>query len=44
MTRKNFDKQFKLAAVKLAIEDNMTVSEVLRELFIYYNTLYRLIS
>ena len=44
MTRKTFDKQFKIAAVKLVIEDNMTVSEVSKELSIHYNTLYRWIS
>lgn len=31
MTRKSFDKQFKLAAVKLVIEDNMTIAEVSKE-------------
>lgn len=44
MTRKTFDKQFKIAAVKLVIEDNMTVLEVSKELSIHYNTLYRWIS
>lgn len=44
MIRKTFDKQFKIAAVKLVIEDNMTVSEVSKELSIHYNTLYRWIS
>lgn len=44
MTRKTFDKQFKIAAVKLVIEDNMTISEVSKELSIHYNTLYRWIS
>jgi transposase len=44
MKRKTFDKQFKIAAVKLVIEDNMTVSEVSKELSIHYNTLYSWIS
>lgn len=44
MTLKTFDNQFKIAAVKLVIEDNMTVSEVSKELSIHYNTLYRWIS
>ena len=28
MARRSYDKQFKMAAVKLVLEDNMTVSEV----------------
>lgn len=44
MTRRSYDKQFKMAAVKLVLEDNMTVSEVSKELSIHYNSLYRWIS
>ena len=33
-----------MAAVKLVLEDNMTVSEVSKELSIHYNSLYRWIS
>ena len=44
MARRSYDKQFKMAAVKLVLEDNMSVSEVSKELDIYYNSLYRWIS
>ena len=44
MARRSYDKQFKIAAVKLVLEDNMTVSEVSKELSIHYNSLYRWIS
>ena len=44
MARKSYDKQFKMAAVKLVLEDNMSVSEVSKELDIHYNSLYRWIS
>ena len=44
MARRSYDKQFKMAAVKLVLEDNMTVSQVSKELFIHYNSLYRWIS
>ncbi len=44
MARRSYDKQFKMAAVKLVLEDNMTVSEVSKELSIHYNSLYRWIS
>ena len=44
MACRNYDKQFKIAAVKLVLEDEMTVSEVSKELSIHYNTLYRWIS
>ena len=44
MTRRSYDKQFKMAAVKLVLEDNMTVAEVSKELDIHYNSLYRWIS
>ena len=44
MICKTYDKQFKIAAVKLVIEDNMSVSAVARELSIHCNTLYRWIS
>jgi len=33
-----------MAAVKLVLEDNMTVAEVSKELDIHYNSLYRWIS
>lgn len=44
MVRRSYDKQFKIAAVKLVLEDNMSVSEVSNELSIHYNSLYRWIS
>ena len=44
MARKSYDKQFKIAAVKLVLEDDMTVADVAKELSIHYNTLYRWIS
>ena len=44
MARRSFDKQFKMAAVKLVLEENMTVAEVAKELSIHYNSLYRWIS
>ena len=44
MARRSYDKQFKIAAVKLVLEDNMTVAEVSKELDIHYNSLYRWIS
>lgn len=44
MERRSYDKQFKIAAVKLVLEDDMTVAEVAKELSIHYNTLYRWIS
>ena len=44
MARRSYDKQFKMAAVKLVLEDNMTVAEVSKELDIHYNSLYRWVS
>ena len=44
MARRIYDKQFKMAAVKLVLEENMTVAEVAKELSIHYNSLYRWIS
>jgi len=44
MARRSYDKQFKMVAVKLVLEDNMTVAEVSKELDIHYNSLYRWIS
>ena len=44
MSRKSYDRQFKMAAVKLVLEDNMSVSKVADELSIHYNSLYRWIS
>ena len=44
MARRSYDKQFKIAAVKLVLEENMPVSEVAKELSSHYNSLYRWIS
>ncbi|EOO25745.1 hypothetical protein IIU_06083 [Bacillus cereus VD133] len=44
MSRKVYDRQFKMAAVQLILEENMFVKEVARELSIHSNTLYRWIS
>lgn len=42
--RRSYDKQFKIAAVKLVLEDDMPVSEAAKALEIHYNSLYRWIS
>ena len=39
--RRKFDKPFKLAAVKLVVEDQLPVSQVSKELDIHYNSLYK---
>lgn len=44
MSRRSYDRQFKMAAVKLVLEDTMSVSEAAKELSIHYNSLYRWIS
>ena len=41
MSRRSFDRQFKLAAVKLIIEDQFSVAQIAKELDIHYNSLYR---
>jgi transposase len=41
MVRRKFDRNFKLAAVKLVVHDEMPVSEVSKQLGIHYNSLYR---
>lgn len=42
--RRSYDKQFKIAAVKLVLEDNMSVFNLAKELSIHYTALYRWIS
>ena len=44
MKRKVYDRQFKIAAVKVALEDEVTVSQVANELGINGNVLRRWIS
>jgi len=39
--RRKYDKQFKLAAVKLVTSEDFQVSQVSKELGIHYNSLYR---
>lgn len=42
--RRSYDKQFKIDAVKLILEDDISFSNVEKELSIHYNSLYRWIS
>ena len=42
--RRSYDKQFKIAAVKLVQEDDMSVADAAKALSIHYNSLYRWIS
>jgi len=44
MGRKVFDRQFKIAAVKLVLEDRIPVAEVAKGLSIHYNSVYRWIN
>lgn len=39
MGRWSFDRQYKIAAAKLVLEDNMSVAEAAKELSIHYNSL-----
>ena len=41
MARRKFDRNLKLAAVKLVVHDEMPVSEAAKQLDIHYNSLYR---
>ena len=41
MPRRKFDRNFKLAAVKLIVVDELPVAQVAKELDIHYNSLYR---
>ncbi len=42
--RHSYDKQFKIAAVKLVMDNDMPVAEATKALNIHYNSLYRWIS
>jgi transposase len=42
--RRSYDKQFKIAAVKLVSEDDMSVADAAKALSIHYNSLYCWIS
>ena len=44
MGKRSFDRQYKIAAVKLVLEDNISVAEAAKELSIHYNSLYRWLS
>ncbi|EJV76480.1 MULTISPECIES: transposase [Bacillus cereus group] len=44
MSRKVYNRQFKLAAVQLLLEENIFVKEVSKELSIHSNALYHWIS
>ncbi|MCU5408987.1 transposase [Bacillus cereus] len=44
MSRKVYDRQFKMAAVQLVLEENMFIKEVAKELSIHSNTLYSWIN
>ena len=41
MKRVTYDKQYKLAAVKMIIEDDIPIKAVPEELSVHRNTLYR---
>lgn len=42
--KRSYDKQFKIATVKLVLEDDMSISNVAKELSIHCNPQYRWIS
>ncbi len=42
--RRSYDKQFKIAAVKLVMDDSMSVADATKALSIHYNSLYHWIS
>ncbi|GMA98083.1 transposase [Pelosinus sp. IPA-1] len=44
MSRRSYDRQFKMTAVKFVVEHAMSGSEVAKELSIHYNSLHRWIS
>lgn len=44
MGRRTFDRQYKIAAVKLVIEEDYSVAEVSNELSIHCNSLYKWIN
>ena len=41
MSRRKFNREFKMAAVKLIIDDELPVSQVAEELGVHANSLYR---
>lgn len=44
MARRSYTKEYKIAAVKLVLEDDMPVAEVAKNLSIHYNSLYHWIK
>lgn len=41
MSRRKFDKEFKVAAVRLVVDEELPVCHVARELAVHQNSLYR---
>jgi transposase len=41
MSRRKFNREFKMAAVKLILDDELPVSQVAKELAVHANSLYR---
>lgn len=44
MFRRRFDKEFKVAAVRLVVDEEMPVCQVARELEVHLNSLYRWVN
>ncbi|HRU78727.1 MAG TPA: transposase [Rectinema sp.] len=44
MSRKKFNKEFKVAAVKLVLDDALPVSQVAQQLSVHPNSLYRWVN
>lgn len=44
MGRKTYDSEFKITAVNLVLEDNISVLDVSKKLAVHYNTLYHWIN
>ena len=44
MSRRKFDKEFKVAAVRLVVDEELPVYQVARELAVHQNSLYRWVS
>ncbi|SLM15389.1 conserved hypothetical protein [uncultured spirochete] len=44
MSRRKFDKEFKVAAVRLVVDEELPVCQVARELAVHQNSLYRWVS
>jgi len=44
MSRRKFNKEFKVAAVKLVLDDELPVSQVAQQLSVHPNSLYRWVN